>query len=385
MKNNAKIVVLTRTKALENVAEQHQTPNIETKFKGNGYRMTNDNNPKILKTAHIFRMTDDTGMLQQAIYGIPNRSTGYSSDDNARALIMAVKYYGGHRVTNVESLITKYLSFLYHAQNPDGTFRNFMSYNREFSQEKSSEDCFGRCLWALCYTYSDPAVSKNVKNTAWAMIEKAIPNCRNLSSPRASAYVIIGLKYLDQEKTNKYIIELANILTDHYAHYNDGDWNWFEDSLTYCSAVLPRAMLVAYGVTKIDRYRQVGFESLKFLESMTFRKGYFKPIGSKGVLNKGDKPAEFDEKPVEACETMLAFLEAYSSSGNKYYFEQAKTCYFWYRGKNSKGLSLIDAETGGCYDGITPDGLNLNQGAESIVSFWIAYLEIKKHDKIENQ
>jgi len=347
--------------------------------------MTKDNNPKTLKTDHIFRMADDTGMLQHSLYGIPNRSMGYTSDDNARALIMAVKFYGQRREKPIERLITKYLSFLCYAQNPDGTFNNFMAYNREFPKEESSEDCFGRCLWALCYAYSDPMISQNVKKAARVLIEKALPNCMKLISPRAIAYVIIGLKCLNQEKTNTYIATLADTLTDHYAHYKDGEWHWFEDSLTYCNATLPWAMIAAYRVTKVEQHRQVGFESLKFLESKTFRNGYFKPIGCKGWLYKGNDPAEFDEQPVEACETMLAFLEAYGSSGNKDYLERAKNCYSWYRGKNSKGLSLIDNETGGCYDAITAEGLNLNQGAESIVSFWIAYLEIKKYENKEKQ
>lgn len=344
--------------------------------------MTKGMNPETLKTDYIFRMTDDTGMFQHSIYGIPNRSRGYTSDDNARALIMAVKLYGYHQTKSSEELITEYLSFLCHAQNPDGTFRNFMAYNREFSEEKASEDCFGRCMWALCYTFSDPILSQNVKKTAWVLIEKAMPNCMKLIHPRAKAYVIIGLKYLNQEKTNQYISELADTLSDQYEHYSDGDWHWFEGGMTYCNAVLPWAMLAAYSVTRKEKYQQIGFESLQFLEDKTFRNGYFKPIGCKGWLDKGKEPAEFDEQPVEACETMLAFLEAYLSSRNKFFLERAKTCYSWYHGMNSKGLGLIDKETGGCYDGITPDGLNLNQGAESIVSFWIAHLEIKKYFNI---
>lgn len=338
-----------------------------------------------IKSDHIFHMTDDTGMLQHSIYGVPNLSKGYTSDDNARALIMAVGLYEGYRVNKVERLIYKYISFLCLAQNADGTFRNFMSYNREFLEEKGSEDCFGRCLWALCYAFVNSATPQNVKKTTWELIEKALPNCLKIISPRAKAYVIIGLTYLNAEKTNETIIKLADSLTDHYTHYRDGGWHWFEDSMTYCNAILPWAMLSAFSVTKIGRYRQVGFKSLKFLESKTFQKGFFKPIGCKGWLNKGDEPAEFDEQPVEACETMLAFLEAYALSGDKVFFIRAKVCFSWYHGNNSKKLCLIDAETGGCYDGIQPDGLNLNQGAESVVSFWIAYLTIKKYNTLESK
>jgi hypothetical protein len=125
----------------------------------------NKNNLMTLKTTHIFHMTDDTGMLQHAVYGVPNLSKGYTSDNNARALIMAVRLYEHYRMKKLESLIYKYMAFLCYAQNKGGTFRNFMGYNREFLEEEGSEDCFGRCLWALCFTYASPAAPRNVKKT----------------------------------------------------------------------------------------------------------------------------------------------------------------------------------------------------------------------------
>jgi len=343
--------------------------------------MTKSNSQISLKTDQIFRMTDDTGMLQHSVYGIPNLSMGYTTDDNARALIMAVKLYEQHHEKSNERLMSKYISFLFYAENADGKFKNFMGYNREFLEDEGSEDCFGRCMWALCYTFASPITPKYIKKTAWKMIENALPNCLKLISPRANAYLIIGLKYLNQEKTNEYITKLADTLSDHYDHHNTDDWHWFEDCLTYSNATLPWAMLAAFSITKIERHKQIGIESLKFLESKTFSKGYFKPIGCKGWLIKGNAPAEFDEQPVEACETMLAYFEAHLVSGNRAFLDRAKICFSWYTGNNSKSLSLIDDETGGCYDAITSDGLNLNQGAESIVSFWIAYLDIKKYRK----
>jgi len=347
--------------------------------------MTVKNSTITLKIDHIIHMTDDTGMLQHSIYGVPNLSKGYTSDDNARALIMAVKLYDQHRVRKVERLIYKYIAFLCNAQNPDGTFRNFMGYNREFLQEKGSEDCFGRCMWGLCYAFSHDATPQNVKKAAWSLIYHALPNCMKLVSPRANAYLIIGLSYLNQKETNGYISKLAASLADQYEHYTDGDWHWFEASMTYCNAILPWAVLLAYKVTGIDRYQRIGFESLQFLENKTFSNDYFKPIGCNGWLMKGEASAAFDEQPVEACETMLAYMDAYAISGNKLFLDRAKTCFSWYLGKNSKNLTLIDAETGGCYDGIESDGLNLNQGAESVVSFWMAYTEIKKYHAVDKK
>ena len=343
--------------------------------------MKKSNNPIELKTDHIFHMTDDTGMLQHSIYGVPNLSEGYTSDDNARALIMAINLYDQCRAKKIEDLIYEYASFLCHAQTSTGTFRNFMGYNREFLEEEGSEDCFGRCLWSLCFAFSNTATPQNVKKTVWKLIESALPNCLKLNSSRAKAYAIIGLSYLDGEKTIVYISKLAASLAEQYDLNNDGDWHWFEDSMTYCNAVLPWAMLSACRVTLGNRYQQIGVESLQFIESKTLCKGYFKPIGCQGWLDKGEEAAEFDERSVEACEMTLAFLEAYIIAGDKIFLDKAKTCFSWYFGNNSKNLCLIDNETGGCYDGIEPDGLNLNQSAESVVSFWIAYMAIEKYVK----
>jgi hypothetical protein len=286
--------------------------------------------------------------------------------------------YENYHVKKYERLIYKYVSFLCYAQNKNGKFKNFMGYNREFLEEEGSEDCFGRCLWALCYTFAGSATPQNVKKSVWKQIELALPNCSKLISPRAKAYAIIGLGYLDTEMSKNLIANLLFSLCEQYEHYRDIDWHWFEDSMTYCNATLPWALLVAYRVTKENKFQQIGFESLKFLETVTIRKGYFKPIGCNGWLLKNGKPAEYDEQPVEACETALAFIEAYEISGNKLFLETAKTCFSWYYGNNSKNLSLINNETGGCYDGIEQNGLNLNEGAESVVSFWMAYLSYKK-------
>lgn len=346
--------------------------------------MTTNKKQRKLKTDHIFRMTDDTGILQHSKYGVPDFSSGYTTIDNARALIMAVKLYDQTQSKRVESLIYKYVSFLSNAQNEDGTFRNTMGFDREFLEENDSEECFGRCLWALCSTFSDSGMPHSIKTNARDMIDKALPNCLKLKSSRAAAYVIIGLNYLGYEKTDGYISKLAAMLADHYIHYNNGDWHWFEDSLTSCNAVLPRALLTAFKATKELRYLKIGLESLSFLKRMTFTENYFKPIGSNGLCRQGDESAQLDEHPLEACESTSAYVEAFLITNNVEYIKLAKLCFSWYIGRNSIRHALLDYETGGCHDGIEADSLNPNQGAESIISFWLAYLEIKKYLKIEN-
>ena len=345
--------------------------------------MTAANIPIKLKTDHIFRMTDDTGILQHSNYGVPDPSKGYTSIDNARALIMAVKLFAQSPSKRIESLIYKYVSFLSNAQNADGTFRNSMGYNREFLEEEVPEECFGRCLGALCYAFSDNNTPHSIKKATRDMIDKALPNCMKRTSSRAIAYVIIGLNYLGEEKTDGYISKLAALLADHYMHYKNDSWHWFEAGLTCCNAVLPWALLTAFNVTKEARYLKIGLESLQFLEGKTFTESYFRPIGKNGWNNCGNEAIRCDEQTLEASEAISAYIEAFLVSNTTEYIGKAKTCFLWYTGKNSRGLSLLDDETGGCHDGIELDGLNPNQSAESVISFWLAFLEIKKYLKPE--
>ncbi len=329
-------------------------------------------------------MTDNTGMLHHAKYGVPDLSSGYTTVDNARALIMAAKLYDQIQSKKIENLIYKYVSFLSSAQIADGTFRDTMGYNRVFLDETGSEECFGRCLWALCLTYSDSKMPHSIKKTVKDLIDKALPNCLNIRSSRAAAYVIIGLNYLCTTKTDLTISKLAATLANHYTHYNTGDWHWFEDSLTSCNSVLPRALLTAFKSTRELRYLKIGLESLSFLERMIFNENYLKPIGSNGLQRLDDTPDHHDEHPLEACESTSAYIEAYLITNDIEYLRKAKICFSWFIGRNSKRHTLLDYETGGCYDGIESNNLNPNQGAESLVSFWLAYLEIKKYLKIEN-
>ena len=325
---------------------------------------------------HIFRLTDDTGMLQHSKYSLPDPNHGYTTDDNARALIMALMLYERYESKKYLDLVYRYASFLLNAQNENGRFRNFMGYDRKWLEEEGSEDCFGRCLWALGFAISNRHTPKGVKNGLIHMLGKAVPHTAALVSPRAKAYSVIGLAHLDDEDTVKLIYDLANSLSSQYDEYRDGEWKVFEYIAAYSKFVLPWSMLVSYRVTGDKKFLDVGAESLDFFGRICFRNGYFKPVGCNGWLLKGGQPAEFDEQPVEACEGVLTYLEAYRTTGRDAYLQYAEKCHQWYLGLNSLGISLIDAETGGCYDGLTRDGPNLNMGAESIISYAISHTMI---------
>lgn len=360
--------------------------------------------PTILqfKSDYIRRITDDTGIFQHTKFGVPDRSKGYTTDDNARALIAAVLLYSKHQDSVTLDLIHTYISFIHHSQNGDGNFRNFMDYNRSFVEERGSEDCQGRTLWALGFALSHSAsLPDNLLNTCRYLINQALPNLNALGSPRAQAYAIIGLSYLIEtpnaltysfpyphttstveEKAflpRAFIVDLtenmAVRLHNQYIRNKGNDWNWFEDSLTYGNSMLPWALLKAFSISDNILLKKTAKESLDFLASKTFSKeGYYKPIGSHGWLMRDGTSAPYDEQPIEACEMLLACKEAAIVLQDPSYQKQASLCYEWYLGHNSLQKSLIDPQTGACYDGIHSTGLNLNQGSESIISFSIAHL-----------
>jgi len=332
-----------------------------------------------LKDDHIFRMTDDTGIFQHAKYSVPDPEKGYTTDDNARALIMAVMLYSKYRCSKYEKLIYRYASFILNAINQKGKFKNFMDYNRVFVEEEGSEDCFGRSIWALAFAACNNYVPEDVKHTCIYLLKRSVENCFSLISPRAKAYAIMGLSHDDTNKYDKVINHLAASLHDQYKEFKDDGWDWFEDVMTYSNAVLPCSMFAASRVLNSNDYLGTAIESLEHLEKYTLSNGIFKPIGCKGWLSKGGKPAEYDEQPVEACETVLCYLEAYKATRDKKYIQKAKDCFGWYYGKNIKGINMIDKRSGGCYDGITENGVNMNQGSESLISYVIARLAVEEY------
>lgn len=323
--------------------------------------------------AYIFRMTDDTGMFQHARYAVPDPSKGYTTDDNVRALIMAVMFFETTRKQKYMDLIVRYLRFLLYAQN-GAWFRNFMDYDRHFTEDKGSQDCFGRCMWALAFTASRPALPAGIRETAELLLRQTASGCQELTFLRSKAYALIGLHYWRNAQSRELLIKLASDLGTAYGHGAGTGWKWFEDELTYCNAVLPWAMLAAYESTKEKKHLEIGLESLDFLLNITFVGGIFRPVGCKGWFRKEQTPAEFDQQPVEACETLLACLKAYELTGKELYLDRAGQCLEWYTGQNSLGVSLVDPDTGGCMDGLTPEGPNRNEGAESLVSWAISSL-----------
>ncbi|HOJ93374.1 MAG TPA: glycosyltransferase [Dictyoglomaceae bacterium] len=333
-----------------------------------------------LTLSHLKRLTDDTGIIQHSKYAVPDRASGYTTDDNARALIVTVKYYELTKDKDIPELIIKYLSFVNYAQREDGYFHNFMSYDRKFIDEMGSEDCFGRCLWATGYLVGHLDIF-NLHLAGKEIFEKALKNIRDLSSPRAKGYSILGLyhffkRYSKRDDILNYINELAESLVNQYKITKDENWKWFEEYLTYGNAIIPMGLFYAYNSTKNVEFLRVAKESTDFLIKTLIKDSYLDLVGNKGWYYKNGIKSDYDHQPIEAGYMTLLFLTAYNTTLDKRYMELAWTSFDWFFGRNRNGKALYNEETGGCFDGLTPEGVNLNQGAESLLVYFLVYLSM---------
>ena len=338
-----------------------------------------------LKLNHLNRMTDDTGMLQHAIFTIPNRREGYTTDDNARALILAV-LLGQLDKDPFESANSPdlYLSFLEHAFNPTkGRFKNFLRYDRRWNEPIGSEDCHGRALWALG-TVLGRSQDQGLRGAAGRLFEFSIPAVLEFSSPRAWAYILLGIQeylnsYPGDRDAQKVRSVLSRRLLEMYELVRRPDWKWFENVLAYGNARLPQSLLLVGAACSDDRMISAGLESLDWLSTVqrceTNR--HFVPIGSDGFYHQGGAKARFDQQPIEAAGAVSACLQAYRITGDGRWRNEARTALNWFLGANDLQLPLYDSVTGGCRDGLHPDRANENQGAESTLSFLMALIEMR--------
>ena len=345
-----------------------------------------DNLPE-LNIDHMLRMTDGTGILQHAIFSVPNCREGYTTDDNARALIVSTlldEDTGRARELEYSNLSHRYLAFLCYAFHSDtGRFRNFLGYDRQWLEDVGSEDSHGRALWALGEVLGH-SQDAGVRGATGRLFEAAVPAVHTFTSPRAWAFSILGMQaYLDWFPGDRAIQgarnALANRLLDIYERSHSKTRQWFEKSLSYSNARLSQALILAGWRSDNKRMIEAGIESLRWLvaEQHQGDEEIFVPIGSSGFFTEGEEKARFDQQPVEACATISACLEAYRLTDEEYWLEEAQRVFRWFLGKNDLQVPLYDAATGGCRDGLHPDRVNENQGAESTLSFLMALLEMQ--------
>lgn len=329
---------------------------------------------------HVLRMTDDTGIIQHAKFGIPNLKEGYCLDDNARALLMVLMVQNQTRHAVARDLLPIYLSYIHYMQNEDGTFRNFLSFRRDFLDQQGSEDSFGRAIWALGYLLG------NAPNDAYFQSGREIffaaaPNFEKLNSVRSIANTIIGLSYYlksspqDEEMTSR-LRNLSFKLVNAYKLHQGENWYWFEELLAYDNAILPLSLLHAAGILNDETIKATALESMEFLSGITLKDGCFSPIGNAQWYLKDCSPSLFAQQPLEALAMVLMFHQAYHLTKDKTWLNKLYTSFMWFLGDNDLRMCLYDFETKGCCDGLESDGVNRNQGAESTLSYLISHLTV---------
>ncbi len=331
---------------------------------------------------HVKNMTTALGMIQHAQLDIPDLSFGYSIDDQSRALIVVNKYakvFGASR--DNQKLITIYLNFIKKAQLKNKYFHNFMNEEGKFIDQEGSSDSFGRTMWALGYL-SAHGSNKQISQTAKNIFYKNIGLIPTLKYIRSKAYTILGLARL---KEKEMVDKLACDIVKSYDKNHNNDWNWFEDRLLFANAILPYSLLFAYNLTSNKKYLKIAKETFDFLNITCRIKNSPSPIGQDGWYIKGKKKAIFDQQAIDAADMVLCASELYKITKDELYLEIAKDWFRWFHGNNIHGMCLFDYATGGCYDGLTKTSVNLNEGAESILVYLLAYMKITKIIKSSNQ
>ncbi len=335
-----------------------------------------------LKLDHLFRMSDSTGIFQHASFTVPNFAEGYCTDDNSRALVLALMLKKlGHGSPQLGARAATYAAFLNHAFDRKlGRFRNFMSFERRWLEDVGSEDCQGHALWALGLCVSQ-AGQGSFQMLAAQLFEQALPVAAEFASPRAWAFTLIGIdeylrRFSGDRRANHIRETLTTRLMQSYGDTATEDWHWFEEVVSYANAKLPHALILSGRYMSAAPLLDTGLKALRWLVKVqTSPTGAFRPIGSNGFYRRGQERAQFDQQPIEAQATISACIEAYHATGDMFWVAEARRAFEWFLGRNDLGLALYDAGTGGCRDGLHVDRLSQNQGAESTLAFLLALAE----------
>lgn len=345
---------------------------------------------------HLKKMTTDYGMIQFSIINQPDIESGYTLDDNARALVAMCQHY--EITKNEEDLIyiTLYFNFIKNCLQDEGYFLNYLDKNKKFTKQNSEtnlSDSNGRAIWALGYLISNSDLLPDALiDEAKATMKLALSNVLNIHSPRAMAFIIKGIFYSNRNnKTPSYTLltkHLADKLAQMYKHETKENWQWYESYLTYGNSILPEAMLCAYLTLGTTIYKEIAIITFDFLLSKIFTTNSIKVISNKGWLHNGSESSEEvigGEQPIDVAYTILALSKFYDTFKDEDYKDKMNMAFNWFLGKNHLNQILYNPCTGGCYDGLEEDYINLNQGAESTVSYLMARLTIKKYFEIKEK
>ena len=347
---------------------------------------------------HLFVLTDGTGILQHATHSTPDLHHGYCTDDNARALIAAVKVRslprelrapGGPIVSDPDQLVIvtqRYLAFLAYAFNAKaGRFRNFMQYDRTWLEEVGSEDSHARTIWALGEAVRR-APNEDIRDLVERLLRDALPAVERFEHLKPRAYALIGLdEYLraagDEQPATRFRREMAEHLFDVWRAHATNDWPWWEDWLTWGNAKLPHALLAAGAALNRQDMVDTALRALRWLlDVQTGEQGQLSIIGNDGWYFRGRHRARYAQQPIEAKGLVQVCLAAATVTGERQWADEACRCFEWFTGRNDTNRPLYNADTGGGQDGLEATGVNTNQGAESTLAYILAALELHAYD-----
>lgn len=338
-----------------------------------------------IKIDHLTKMTDDFGLFQFAILSSPNKDFGYTLDDNARALIVCSWLIKQNYTRELETLIRLYLAFVKKCQLKDGSFINYIGFSDKRptlqNNDEDLEDTQARALWGLGEVIANKKLGGDIRDLAKEMFLLYLNTSKKLTHLRAKAFAIKSFALVLQILPEKRVSLLADIkayadsLLTALSDNSVKSWSWFEGDLKYNNALLSESLLIAGEVTKNADYRNRGLLSLQFLVGKTFSETYM-PIGHMEWYKNKQKRSNYDQQPEDPASMILALTTAFNYTGEEQYKKLANTCFSWFLGNNSLKKPLYDYKSGGCYDGLHPDRVNLNQGAESLVSYLMSSLMI---------
>jgi len=337
--------------------------------------------PSTLPLDAIERMSDSIGMMQHAVYSVPDRNHGYCIDDNARALMTMVRRGDDRRA---ESLASTYAAFIQHGWNPaNGRFRNFMAYDRRWLEDSGSEDSNGRTIWALGMTAARSPWPE-LRDWACKLFDGTASIAAEFGALRARAFAALGgfeilSRRADHELARSLLRDAGELLLQAHGQYARDDWNWFEPSLAYDNGRLPEALIRAGQTLENDQMLKLGLSTLDWLRvRQSSPRGAFRPVGCKSFCRPYAAPLAFDQQPLEATATVDAAAAAFEFSGESKWRQMAQDAFAWFFGNNDAAMPMANASDGSCFDGLMATGINRNQGAESILSLHLAAQTVRE-------
>jgi hypothetical protein len=337
-----------------------------------------------IKLDHLIRMTDFIGIFQHAKHNVPNFAEGYCTDDNSRALILTIllEDLGTINSLRLYDLASRFLGFVRYAWDEKAArFRNFLTFQRKWAEENFFEDSHGRAVWALG-TCIGRSKNEGFTQMAAEIFEQALTPVSSFTSPRAWAFALIGAyEYQQRFPGDRFARNSLEVLSTKlmrlYDENSSAEWKWFEPVLSYCNAKIPRALIVSGRCLANEKMLRSGIDSLNWLTAVqTSSRGHFQPVGTDKIFERGSSKPVFDQQPIEAYSTISACLEAYLTTKDKHWHNEAEKAFHWFLGANDLGIPLYEPANGGCYDGLHVDRVNRNQGAESTIAFLLSLYEM---------